>query len=344
MSRLRVWLRRGSALTARLWHYVSSEVSYRKALGDVASQVITRRVGQAPLGRRCCIFVHFDVAGVVRPHTRDYLLALCEAGFGIIFVTNAGMLDEASADWLSVHCALVLTRRNRGYDFGAYRDGIAAFREERVTAELLVIANDSLYGPFAPLSDIVARMDLGQADVWAMTDSWQHRYHLQTFFVAFGPAALANPGFVAFWQGVCNVGSKWAAIRFYELHMTQRLQAAGLRCAAVWDYFALVDAMQEISDTPATEVKPPFHEQALQAAAERAMWCARRRIPMNPTSDLWLALLAKGFPFIKREMLRLNPGNTPDLVVWHRVVRARAPRMYDRIVEDLKLSMRREAP
>lgn len=112
----------------------------------------------------------------------------------------------------------------------------------------------------------------------------------------------------------------------------------------MWDYFGLVDAMQEISDTPATEVKPPFQEQALHEAAERAMWCARRRIPTNPTNDLWLALLAKGFPFIKREMLRLNLGNTPDLVVWHRVVRARAPRMYDCIVEDLKLSMRGEAP
>jgi hypothetical protein len=306
--------------------------------------VTKRRVGDAELGRRCCVFVHFDAKGIVRPHTRDYLTALITDGFGIILVTNSGMLDAESESWLALRCALILIRQNRGYDFGAYRDGIAAFFEQRVAADVLVIANDSVYGPFTQFDSIITRMDFSKSDVWALTDSWQHRYHLQSYFVAFGPVALANPAFTAFWKGVRNVRSKWAAIRFYELRMTHLMEAGGLRCAAIWDYFAVVDALQDIADSSVVCSSLPIQCQALNEMAEHSLWCARRRLPMNPTSDLWLALLSLGFPFIKTELLRLNPSRTPNLVVWHRLVRDRAPQMYEKIILDLKLRVQREAP
>jgi len=344
MTGLKIWLRRGSALALDLWRGLMAQIFYHLAAGDYNSEVLERSAGAAALGRRCCIFVHFDARGVVRPHTREYLLALRHAGFGIIFVTNAGHLEPDSAQWLAEQCSHILIRRNRGYDFGAYRDGIATFFQERVTAEILLLANDSLYGPLAPLGEIVERMDFGAADVWALTDSWQHRYHLQTFFVAFGPAALANAGFAAFWQQVRNVRSKWAAVHFYELWMTHHMQLSGLRCAAVWDYFSLLDAMQEIHDAPQLEGIIPVEQKVRRLAAERALRAWRQRIAMNPTSDLWLALLQHGFPFIKRELLRFNPGHAPDLHIWHRMVREQAPQMYRLIIDDLKLTMRRQAP
>ena len=344
MMGLKIWLRRGTALALDLWRGLMAQLFYRLAAGDHGCEVIERRAGAVALGRRCCVFVHFDAGGVVRPHTRDYLQALRQAGFGIIFVTNAGRLEPDSAQWLADHCAQILNRRNRGYDFGAYRDGIAAFFQERVTAEMLLLANDSLYGPLAPLGEIVGRMDFTAADIWALTDSWQHRYHLQSFFVAFGPTALANAGFAAFWQQVRNVRSKWAAVHFYELWMTHHMQSEGLRSAAVWDYFALLDIMQEIHDTPAPEGIIPIEQKVQRLAAERVLWCWRRRIALNPTSDLWLVLLQHGFPFMKRELLRFNPGRAPDLHIWHRMVRERAPQMYRFIIDDLKLNMRKQAP
>ena len=127
MIGLKIWLRRGQALALDLWRGFMARLFYRLAAGDYGSQVIERGTGAVGLGRRCCVFVHFDARGVVRPHTRAYLLALREAGFGIIFVTNSGVLAPDSRQWLGEHCAQILIRRNRGYDFGAYRDGIAAF-------------------------------------------------------------------------------------------------------------------------------------------------------------------------------------------------------------------------
>ena len=337
-------LRRGHALAAQMLRRVSAEFFYRVAAGDRACQVIERRVGEVAMGQRYCVFVHFDTQGMVRQHTRDYLLALRQAGLCIIFVTNAGHLEQASSAWLDKQCALILIRRNRGYDFGAYRDGIAALFAGGTTAELLILANDSLYGPFASLADTLKQMDFAAADVWALTDSWQHRHHLQSYFLAFGPAALASTGFAEFWHDVRNVRSKWSVVYFYEVQMTQRLRSAGLSCAAVWDYLSLLDSIQEMSETPETSTSPPSKEKALRLGGEHALRCWRRRIAVNPTHDLWLELLERNFPFIKRELLRFNPGRSPDLYLWHRIVRARAPETYQRIIADLKLSMSRQVP
>lgn len=337
-------LRRGATLATGLWRIITARFFYHLAAGDQGSQVTERRLGSAPLGRRCCVFVHFDDRGVVKQHTRCYLSALRQAGFGIIFVTNAANLEPESAQWLSEHCALILIRRNRGYDFGAYRDGIAAFFQTGIKADLLLLANDSVYGPLVGLGELFDRMDFSRADVWSLTDSWQHRYHLQSFFLVFGPAALASPDFADFWQRVRNVRSKWAAIYFYELWMTHRMQSAGLRCAAIWDYFTLLGTLQEAHNAPPPDGSVTTEQEVRRLAAERVLSCWRRRIALNPTSDLWLPLLQDGFPFIKRELLRLNPGSVPDLHIWHGLVPKRDPQMYRLIIDDLKLSMRKQAP
>ncbi len=329
------------SVTRRAWRRAIADLAFLRARGDVADQVTHDRDGAVPLSDRICIFVHFDRRGEVWPHTRRYLAALNRAGLSVIVVTNSGALRPESEAWVLAHCSRLLLRRNRGYDFGAYRDGIAAMP---TTPALLILANDSVYGPFGELESCLQRMDFAAADIWGLTDSWQHRFHLQSFFLAFGPAALAHPTFADYWARVRNLESKWAAVRFYELRMTAVFQAAGLRCAAVWDHLGLIEAMQELLETAEAESKASFEEATLSRMAERAVWCADRRIPLNPTSDLWLALLRQGFPFLKRELLRLNPSRAPNLLAWHRPVKLADPDAYAEIVADLQRSLRHQTP
>jgi hypothetical protein len=51
-----------------------------------------------------------------------------------------------------------------------------------------------------------------------------------------------------------------------------------------------------------------------------------------------------GFPFIKRELLRDNPGGAEELALWHRIAREREPALYREVIEDLKRTMRKAAP
>ena len=77
-------LRQFLSLCQMIWRFVSSEVSYRLAAGDVADQVTARRDGAIPLGDRVCVFVHFDSRGQIWPHTRRYLSELHKLGIGIV--------------------------------------------------------------------------------------------------------------------------------------------------------------------------------------------------------------------------------------------------------------------
>ena len=76
----------------------------------------------------------------------------------------------------------------------------------------------------------------------------------------------------------------------------------------------------------------------------RRWWAEFRRVALNPTSDFWRQLLDAGFPFLKRELLRLNPGKVGDLADWREVVRANSGADLDAIERDLQRVMRNRAP
>jgi hypothetical protein len=197
------------------------------------------------LSEKVCIFVHYERSGILRRHTRRYLISIAEQGFSIVFVSNSP-LQEESLRFLSRSCYRIILRDNCGYDFAAYRDGLLNIFFELNDTLVLLLANDSVYAPISPLSDFFMKMDFSLADVWGATDSWQRQYHIQSYFIAFGPMALAHPGFHAFWLKVRNVRSKWAAVKYYELGLTRAMLALDMRCAAVFDYQSLMRRAEAI--------------------------------------------------------------------------------------------------
>src|SRR6516162_1476680 len=107
--------------------------------------------------------------------------------------------DRQSIDRISPLCGAILQRANVGMDFGAYKDGIGTLpRLDRL--EALLLANDSVYGPFYDLGDVIGRMNLAEAEVWGITDSWERRFHLQSYFLLFGRRALNHEAFRQFWN------------------------------------------------------------------------------------------------------------------------------------------------
>lgn len=301
---------------------------------------ISARQGAARLGRRVVVFCHFDPHGEVVEHVRGYVEALRETGLSVVFVSNSGHLQPDAERWLLPRCAWVVIRRNVGYDFAAWRDGLEVAGLPAADTEFLAIANDSVYGPIRPLGPILARMDSSEADVWGMTDTWQRRYHLQSYFVAFTRNTLCSESFLAFWRGVRDLRSKTAVIRRYEIGLTQALLRAGLRVGVLWRY---VDTVSQLRTSGAGEGDQPLN--AVQRVAdERHEAAAARRIALNPTAELWRPLTFSGFPFIKRELLRRNPADVPDVAAWLNLVRVVSPEDAEVILRDLARSLRNRAP
>jgi lipopolysaccharide biosynthesis protein len=266
----------------------------------------------------------------------------------VLFVTNAERLQPEAHESLKLLCNGILIRRNIGYDFGALREGIEHFQLPRDNTEMLILANDSVYGPFTPLDDILGRVNFDVADLWGVTDSWQHRYHLQSFFLVAGRRAMRDPAWAGFWSLVRPVASKIWVIRRYEVGFTQRMLRAGLRCNAIWSYSSVIRSAESEflnSSKPKDAVQQPDQSttrRTTQILDIRSSYEAR--MPLNPTSDLWKTLLRLGFPFIKRELLRDNPGKLADLVDWSYEVSLIDPAHIDIIESDLKRTLLHTSP
>lgn len=255
---------------------------------------------------RLAIFMHFDADGAVHDYVRHYLQALCEAGFDIIFVSNAPRLQPEAMAAVAGLSRAVLRRRNTGLDFGAWKDCWLALTG-REALDLLLLANDSVYGPFHDLAPLVARADPAAADVWGATDNWEGRPHLQSYFLLIHARALRHPAFDAFWRSVRHVVSKRWIIARYEIGLTRALEAAGLKCAALFPY-------GRIAEEVAAADRPDAHGQAVAGLI-------RRGKPLNPTHFFWDYLIGRaGFPFLKRDLLTRNQPGIPTLSNWRAVV------------------------
>jgi lipopolysaccharide biosynthesis protein len=233
-------------------------------------------------------------------------------------------------------------RANVGMDFGAYKDGIGTLpRLDRL--EALLLANDSVYGPFHDLGDVIGRMNLAEADVWGITDSWERRFHLQSYFLLFGRRALSHEAFAQFWSRVRYVQAKSWVICHYEIGLTQHLVRGGLRCRALFPYrVAATSMLAALRRQAAGEAfTPSERRQDFLASVVRAV---EYGIPMNSSHFFWDHLIVRmGCPFLKRVLLRENPARIPGLVSWQEVIQSATKYDTDLIARHLECTLRRRA-
>lgn len=327
----------------RARRYAGTWLAFLASLPRSPRQIVARwPEGEAALGPRVAIVVHWDRRGRLSEPVRHYLAALRTAGLSIVLVSNAGKLTADAWDAARASADVVLVRRNIGYDFGAMREALEACALPRLDTEMVLIVNDSLYGPLAPLDEALGRIDFAEADFWGATESWQRRYHLQSFFLAAGRAALDSRAWKRFWSGVRPIRSKSWVIRHYEVGLTGALLAGGLRCAAIWPYRGLAGGI-DLSLLEGEETKDPVIA-SRRIHTNRIRLATAGRQPLNPTADLWRQLLSQRFPFIKRELLVKNPTGIEDVSDWRDVVAETFGSDVGFIERDLQRALRDRTP
>ncbi|MBW4035987.1 MAG: lipopolysaccharide biosynthesis protein [Proteobacteria bacterium] len=347
-----------ASILRRLWLGISAvraavTLTVAGVLGRLRSPhqvIVSKPATGIVLGPKIVLFLHWDRGGRVREALFTYIAQLAESGRSVVFITNAGKIEPNAEARLLTLCAGVLIRRNIGYDFGGWRDGIETLNLPQPETEEIIIVNDSVFGPVRPLEATLLRLDYTDADVWGLTESWQRRYHLQSYFVAFGPRAIRAPAFRTFWQQVIPAPSKAYVIGKYEVGMTQAMIKAGMRVAVLWPYEMLTK--QITRDQLAGYLDGDGAAGARNDPLDLTRWlhilrlrdAIARRKPLNPTSDLWRHLLLSGYPFIKRELLRDNPTRVEDIGDWADVLRETLGVDPGPIIADLRTMLRGDAP
>jgi lipopolysaccharide biosynthesis protein len=329
------------------WMYPAAAVGLCRRRRDY---VVERQPGERSLvgAKRVAVFVHYDRRGRVHDYVLHYLRCLRGGGFEIVFVSNAPTLRGEARDRLKPLCALILRRRNVGYDFGAYKDGIAALGNIADFDELLLV-NDSVYGPFSDLGEIIARCDRQRAAVWGITDNWFRRFHLQSYFLLFKAEALTSPAFGRFWNSVDYVQSKRWITERYEIGLSQFMIQNELRCTALYPYReaaqALAVAVAGLHEEPEEGEEPRaaiWNEQ--QRFAAILFDAVERGLPLNSTHHLWDYLIGEmSCPFLKRELLERNPMKVPALRRWEALLREKFDYDTDLILRHLEAQARNRA-
>jgi len=134
----------------------------------------------------------------------------------------------------------------------------------------VVLANDSMVGPFSSLRPHLESFESSAADVWGLTSNYQFQPHLQSYFLGFREGVLDEKLMRSFWSRIQLEPTKDQIIQRYELGLSRILMREGYILDAEFDAVRVV------------------------------------RHEYNPVILGWNRLLELGYPFVKRELVT-NP-------------------------------------
>ena len=287
---------------------VSSEVSIavlRDRLVPQTKQVFEASEGHAPSTHSLALYLHWSPDGRISGMVRRQVRLWREAGFACVFITNA---TPPAADWdaIAEDSVLRIRRANVGRDFGAWRDAAAIALQRFGTPQELLLTNDSVLGPFLPLSPLVDAWRAGGDGFFGLTESLGGGAHLQSYALL-GRGAGAVSEMLGHLAGMKDGRSKWQLVQRGEIGLTQRMLRAGVPC---WALFGQERLAELANAETRTRIAPRYS--SVEAFA---------RVPFNPCHHLWRELVeGMGYPYLKTELIRRNPGKLPGVENWRQVV------------------------
>lgn len=229
--------------------------------------------------RPVCFFCSYDKENIIRENVYHYLNELVLAGFDIVFISTSDSISDVDLEKLSKCCIRIIHRENKGYDFYSWKTGLEKYPNYSAHTGLL-LANDSVLGPFFSIKDIITRLENCDADIVGMTDCLDIYPHLQSYFLYCKKSVIASDEFVGFFNQVEVLGFKMAIIRRYEVGFS-RLLSHRFRLSAL---YSLKNALDRV----------PYTEQ----------YTERPRNRIDPSSHLWKPLITElKFPFLKKSTL-----------------------------------------
>lgn len=249
-------------------------------------------------GEVVCLFSHFDPNDVLEPYVIYYLEFLFKTqNAKTIIISTCKQIATCSSVLSQEWCAGIIYRDNIGLDFFSWKVGLRILSEHAKRIDnfrLLILANDSCFGPLFDFSSFTSSIaDSAEAVLGGITENFETRQHLQSYFLIFNNNCINSAAFRVFWDKVRPLRSKQFIIRCYEIGLTQEFERAGIK---IVPFVSRKDIVETIKTN---------HVKFLMEAIDR-----------NPTLFFWDILLRnKLSPFIKRAIFsdRIESRISPQL-------------------------------
>ncbi len=215
------------------------------------------------------IVAHFSKSNLLSKSLTSYLSAILKNKYSVILVSACESENELVLDQEIKSQITILRKPNLGYDFGSWAVAIDKF-PDILFAEKLLLTNDSLIGPLDDFSEVVKELENSKFDIAGITDNSQLQYHVQSYVLLFKQPALSNLNVQNLLKSVVHLELKNEVILKYELGLTRTAQLSGLFVGAIFPWNLIVQPGK------------------------------------NPSLAGWKRLMDLGFPFLKREAVRLG--------------------------------------
>jgi lipopolysaccharide biosynthesis protein len=183
-------------------------------------------------------------------------------------------------------------RPNLGRDFGSHKEGFAHFRDSISQAERVFLGNDGLVGPLFT-SEYFSNLQNLREGLYSPTESFDKRYHLQSSHLLFAGSELVKDA-QRFFDSYPLYRNRENIIRHGEIGLTNWFLERGRRVTPLYETANLFLA----TPSPAQQMF---------------------ELTCNHQHFFYDALLLAGFPFVKRELLLVNPLRMP--AIYEKVVK-----------------------
>lgn len=286
--------------------------------------------------RTLVVFAMHNGTEGFEPHQELLIDSFPRDRFAVVVVNSNPRHCDAFIALCKSRGLSAVVRDDHGRDFASWVVALLRLAAWIDSSEGVILLNDSVYGPISDLAPTLRRALETKADCFALTDSYEQGFHLQSYFLHLRSHLINSDGIQNFLRSYPTPYEKRDVIRFGELGLSRVIIQTGNRVEALapyseviaaWlsDYRRAVDYYRQIEGG---EPRPGGYA----AYALDFMGSVLKKIalgePMNPTHFFWNTLIDRfQHPFVKRELLHSNPCGIPNLQELPGMVDGNAPLM-----------------
>ncbi|KLI21930.1 lipopolysaccharide biosynthesis-like protein [Brachyspira hyodysenteriae] len=183
------------------------------------------------------IFAGYDRDSIIDDYVVYYIRELKKIA-DVIYVSDCDMAD-IELNKIKDFCIHIINGKHGEYDFGSYKRGYLYAKEKNIlqSYDHLIFCNDSCYGPFFNLMNIVNKMndyDFGGIYISKDLKIAEHDY-ITSFFIIISQKIFNSNFFNDFIYSIKKEKDKMDIIKKYEFGLSKLMIDNGIELKAIFD-------------------------------------------------------------------------------------------------------------
>lgn len=224
----------------------------------------------------------------------EYLKFIKNKGYYIICVNPSLGTKMQSFPYYN-YVDVSICRYNKGYDFGSWILGMKVILDSFLKIENLLLFNDSVLGPIKNFN-----FNTKDSDVYALSDSHQFEFHLQSYFLLFSNKVINSGALTEFINSYKYPEDKMGIIFNGEILLSKILKKHKFTFEVGFPYEKLI-----------LDFKNRLKNQEKISEWENKIDSELQKGTLNQLHYFPLDLIKNGYPFIKKDILKNNPHDFP---------------------------------